>query len=80
MTPPRFSAEFLRTVDACFAEIRRGPKSFPQILEERTTYGQKYAIRATPVGPSGSAAGVTSIWIVRTGEDFPRFVTASRRI
>jgi hypothetical protein len=39
-------------------------------------YGQKYAIRATLVGPSGSSADVTSVWIVRTGEDFPRFVTA----
>ena len=24
-------AEFLRAVDVCFAEIRRGPESFPQI-------------------------------------------------
>jgi hypothetical protein len=45
-------------------------------LGERTQYGQQYAIRATLVGPSGSSADVTSVWIVRTGEDFPRFVTA----
>jgi len=47
-----------------------------RVLEERTQYGQEYAIRATLVGPSGSSADVTSVWIVRTGEDFPRFVTA----
>ena len=46
------------------------------MLEERTQYGQKYAIRATLAGPSGSWADVTSVWIVRTGEDFPRFMTA----
>ena len=44
--------------------------------EERTSYGQKYAIRATLVGPSGSSADVVSVWFVRRGEEFPRFVTA----
>ena len=45
-------------------------------LGERTRYGQKYEIRATLVGPSGRSAEVVSAWIVRSGEDFPRFVTA----
>ncbi len=44
--------------------------------EDRTSYGQKYSIRATLVGPSGNSADVLSIWFVRRGEDFPRFVTA----
>jgi hypothetical protein len=26
--------------------------------------------------PSGRSAEVVSVWVVRTGEDFPRFVTA----
>jgi hypothetical protein len=42
----------------------------------QTRYGQKYAIRATLVGPSGSSAEVVSVWVVRTGEEFPRFLTA----
>ena len=46
------------------------------IPDEPTRYGQKYMIRATLVGPSGRAAEVVSVWVVRTGEDFPRFVTA----
>lgn len=58
------------------ADLRSQHLSQGAILEQRTAYGQMYAIRATLVGPSGSAAGVTSIWIVRTSEDFPRFVTA----
>jgi len=45
-------------------------------LEEQTPYGQKYSIRATLVGPSGSSAAIVSVWVVRTGEEVPRFVTA----
>lgn len=44
--------------------------------EELTSYGQKYAIHATRVGPSGGSADVVSVWCVRPGEEFPRFVTA----
>lgn len=41
-----------------------------------TVYGQKYEIRATLVGPANRTAAVVSVWIVRIGEDAPRFVTA----
>lgn len=41
-----------------------------------TRYGVKYEIRAMLQGPAGVAAEVVSVWIVRTGEAFPRFVTA----
>jgi hypothetical protein len=58
------------------ADLRSQHLSQEAGLEERTQYGQKYAIRATLVGPAGRSADVTSVWIVRTGEDFPRFVTA----
>ena len=27
-------------------------------------------------GPSGASADIVSVWVVRRGEDFPRFVTA----
>lgn len=46
------------------------------VLEGDTSYGQKYTIRATLVGPSGQSADVVSVWVVRRGEEFPRFVTA----
>jgi hypothetical protein len=45
-------------------------------LESHTAYGRKYSIRATLVGPAGSSADVVSVWVVRTGEEVPRFVTA----
>jgi len=46
------------------------------MTDESTRYGQKYLIRATLIGPNGSTAAVVSVWVVRSGEDFPRFVTA----
>ena len=41
-----------------------------------TRYGNKYEVRATLNGPSGRSAMVLTVWIVRHGEDFPRFITA----
>jgi hypothetical protein len=45
-------------------------------LGESNQYGQKYKVAATIRGPSGREAEVITVWIVRRGEDFPRFVTA----
>ncbi len=39
-------------------------------------YGHKYEIRGTLRGPSGKAAEVLTVWIIRFGEDVPQFVTA----
>lgn len=39
-------------------------------------FGTTYEIRAMLKGPSGQRAGLVSVWVVRRGEDFPRFVTA----
>ena len=44
--------------------------------EAGSRYGQKYTIRGTLVGPSGGSASVVSVWVIRTGEAFPRFLTA----
>ena len=38
-------------------------------------YGQVFTIRAMLKGPTGTSA-VVSVWLVRRGEDHPRFVTA----
>ena len=58
------------------ADLRTQHLSQDAMLGERTRYGQKYEIRATLVGPSGRSADVVSAWVVRPGDDFPRFVTA----
>ena len=57
-------------------DLRSQHLSRDATLGERMSYGQKYEIRATLVGPSGRPADIVSAWIVRFGEDFPRFVTA----
>ncbi len=58
------------------ADLRSQHLSKAAAPEEGTSYGQKYTIRATLVGPSGQSAEVVSVWVVRRGETFPRFVTA----
>ena len=44
-----------------------------QFLSE-DIYGERYVVDFPLRGPKGSAT-VRSIWILRTGEDFPRLVT-----
>jgi hypothetical protein len=45
-------------------------------LGESTEYGQKYLIPGTLTGPSGRSADIVSVWIILTGDDIPRLVTA----
>lgn len=40
------------------------------------SFGRKFEIRATLTGPSGRTAQISTIWIIESGENFPRFVTA----
>lgn len=39
-------------------------------------FGRKFEIHANLPGPSGKAAQVCTIWIIESGENVPRFVTA----
>ena len=58
------------------ADLRSQHLTRDDTLENQTRHGKKYSIHAPLVGPSGSSADVVSIRVVRTGEEFPRFVTA----
>jgi hypothetical protein len=44
-------------------------------LARSEAYGQIFEIRAIIQGPDGTLP-VLTVWILRTGESFPRFVTA----
>ena len=68
-----YSAEEWRRLEADLRAQHLPQEATPA---SATVYGQKYEIRATLVGPANLTAVVVSVWIVGTGEDAPRFVTA----
>ncbi len=43
---------------------------------DQTKYGQKYEVSGILTGPTGRPVPIVTAWIVRWGEDAPRFVTA----
>lgn len=43
---------------------------------EVSKYGRKFIMRGPLRGPFGSIATVVSLWVIRSGEEFPRFITA----
>jgi len=68
-----YSSENWRQLEA---DLRTQHLPKEATVEKPTRYGHKYVIRATLVGPTGVSAALVSVWVVRAGEDFPRFVTA----
>jgi hypothetical protein len=46
---------------------------------EPSPYGRKFELDGILTGPSGRSAAVGTVWVLRTGEQFPRFVTAFPR-
>lgn len=49
-----------------------------QVIHEtiETVHGVKYVIVGPIATPSGQTVTILTVWIVDTGEDFPRFITA----
>lgn len=79
----RFKAAFFRALGYSStdwrqleADLRNQHLPREADADEPTPYGRKYVIRATLVGPSAASAALVSVWVVRVGEDFARFVTA----
>lgn len=79
----RFKAAFFRSLgytDKNWQELEaaiRGQHLPMDAREETpTSYGRKFTITKTLKGPAGGEANVTSVWVIRSGEDVPRFVTA----
>ena len=46
------------------------------VLKQTTLHGQKFEVPAILSGPAQRNLSVITVWFVRRGEDFPRFVTA----
>ena len=66
------TADWQRLQDALLSHAQTGDAS----PEPSSTYGQKFRIRAMLQGLAGRSAVIVSIWIIRPGDDQPRFVTA----
>ncbi len=59
------------------ADLRDHARSHEASAAQSTIHGQKYEVRGILTGPlAGRGASVVAVWIIRTGEDFARFVTA----
>lgn len=79
----RFKAAFFRTLGYTPADwlhllqsLVAHARTADAVPESASAYGQKFRIRAMLRGPNGRSATVVSIWIIRLGDDEPRFVTA----
>ncbi len=48
----------------------------PVVNRMQTNYGEKYIVEGRLKGPAGESAKVVTAWVIKTGEDFPRLVTA----
>lgn len=79
----RFKAAFFvslgytpETWSVLSADLREHAASGEAHLAEASPFGQKYEVRGALKGPAGKEAEVVTVWIILSGEDFPRFVTA----
>ena len=58
------------------ADLREQHLSLEPARVIDTEFGRKYVIEAMLVGPSGGTAMLVSVWIIRSGEEVPRLVSA----
>ena len=56
-------------------DIRTQHLSQPAEPGQPSLYGRKYTITAPLQGPLGWARQVTTVWIIRSGSDYPELVT-----
>jgi len=74
-----YTAEKWKTLEA---DIRSQHLAQPADSGQPSPFGQKYTITAPLQGPQGEPRWVTTVWIIRTGQDQPELVTiepATRR-
>jgi hypothetical protein len=61
------------------SDLVTGAHTEGALLKETTPFGQKFELPVVLVGPLGRDLPVLTVWFVRSGEDFPRLVTAFPR-
>ena len=79
----RFKAPFFTRLgygQANWLELQRDLARFAlsasAVPGQASRFGTKYEVSAILRGPSGRSATVVTVWMVRTGDDAPRLVTA----
>jgi len=61
------------------ADLREIIRQGQAVHAGRNDYGEKYTVFARLKTPSGVLRDIIPIWIVLSGEDVPRFITAYPR-
>jgi hypothetical protein len=56
-------------------DISQIARSGTAVERQTSAFGRKYEVDGILRGPAGREARVTTVWIVKNGEDFPRLVT-----
>jgi hypothetical protein len=64
----------LDNAELLLTAIERAAVTGEAVAGKLDTYGQRYVIDFDFAGPGGTAA-IRTVWIIRSGEDFPRLVT-----
>lgn len=54
-------------------------RSGTSLAGQPSPYGRKYEVDGILTGPSGRSISICTVWVVRSGEQMPRFVTAFPR-
>jgi hypothetical protein len=61
------------------ADLRQIIRQEKAVNYGRNDYGEKYTVLARLTTPSGVSRDIITVWIVLSGEDVPRFITAYPR-
>jgi hypothetical protein len=79
----RFKAAFFATLgyqrsdwSRLSADLRQLATTEPAVPGPASPYGAKFRVRGILQGPAGRRAVLETVWLVRSGEDIPRFITA----
>lgn len=70
-----FSAEHWQELESAL-RTQHLTQQAEAVSADAPAHGQKFTIRAILSGPTGKSAAVVSVWVIRRGEQVPRFVTA----
>ena len=78
----RYKARFFRSLGYTLDHAEQLAADLRGVLENEVEatveieFGTKYVVRGRLVPPNGSTTMIVTVWIILTGEDIPKLVTA----